>query len=331
MNSPTRPNGRPSTSFGKLRQRAAARGLATTFESLARLGGLAPQARPERHGLRVVRDVAYKGGDHPAWTLDIYEPQGLRGKAPVVFYVHGGGFRMLSKDTHWLMGLAFAREGWRVVSVNYRLAPKHPFPAAAEDCCAAFAWMIDQADARGFDLDQLVIAGESAGANLATMLTVACLYPRPEPWAAAIFARGVVPRVVLPACGVLEVSNPERFSARRKLPMVVQDAIYRCCDSYLPPGSDPESSALASPLTLLEAADPPERPLPAFFAPVGTRDPLLDDTRRLQAAVSNLGGRCEARYYPGEVHAFHAFLWRSNAQRCWQEMLGFTRENLGPA
>ena len=75
---------------------------------------------------------------------------------------------------------------------------------------------------------------------------------------------------------------------------------------------------------ILERGEAPERPLPAFFVPVGTRDPLLDDTRRLKKAVDALGVPCAAMYYPGEVHAFHALVWRKEAQRCWRDCLAFT-------
>ena len=66
-----------------------------------------------------------------------------------------------------------------------------------------------------------------------------------------------------------------------------------------------------------------ERPLPPFFAPVGTRDPLLDDTRRLEKALGALGVPCEARYYPGGIHAFHAMVWDPAARRCWRDALAF--------
>jgi acetyl esterase len=66
-----------------------------------------------------------------------------------------------------------------------------------------------------------------------------------------------------------------------------------------------------------------ERPLPPFFAPVGTKDPLLDDTRRLEKALASLGVPCEARYYPGGYHAFHALVWDPSARRCWRDALAF--------
>jgi acetyl esterase len=66
-----------------------------------------------------------------------------------------------------------------------------------------------------------------------------------------------------------------------------------------------------------------DRPLPPFFVPVGTRDPLLDDTRRLEKALAGLNVPCEARYYPGGIHAFHAMVWDPAARRCWRDALAF--------
>ena len=65
-----------------------------------------------------------------------------------------------------------------------------------------------------------------------------------------------------------------------------------------------------------------------FFAPVGTRDPLLDDTRRLEKALTRLRVPCEARYYPDEIHAFHALVWRPQARACWRDALAFLDRRL---
>src|SRR2546430_470942 len=102
------------------------------FSGAAAAGRLHPSARPDRHRVDVTRDVRYRDGNRRAWLLDVYRPQSPppdgRGY-PIVLYIHGGAFRMLSKDTHWLMGLAFARRGYLVFNISYRLAPKEPFPA----------------------------------------------------------------------------------------------------------------------------------------------------------------------------------------------------------
>jgi acetyl esterase len=135
----------------------------------------------------------------------------------------------------------------------------------------------------------------------------------------------------MPFCAMLEVSRPERFSERRHLPRWVDGMIRDASASYLH-GHSPEPgphTELADPLRVIEdAAGVPHeerfaRPLPPFFAPVGTRDPLLDDTRRLEKALHALNVPVEARYYPGGIHAFHALVWNPSARRCWRDALAF--------
>jgi acetyl esterase len=64
---------------------------------------------------------------------------------------------------------------------------------------------------------------------------------------------------------------------------------------------------------------------------VGTTDPLLPETRRLAAAWRRRGVTCVDRYYPGEMHAFHALVWRAPARQCWAEQFAFADEHLGRA
>ncbi|HTR49920.1 MAG TPA: alpha/beta hydrolase [Kofleriaceae bacterium] len=306
------------------RLRSAAAGA--FFESLATVGRLHPAASPKRNGVEVERDVMYgPHGEHN--RLDIYRPVHRPGPWPMVLYVHGGAFHLLSKDTHWLMGLVFARFGYLVVNISYRLAPKHPYPAAIADTCAAYRWMLDHARALGGDPTRVVVAGESAGGNLVTSLALATCTPRPEPWARAVYDTGVVPRAAMPFCAILQVSDAERFGRRKKLAFWVDGMLRDAGASYLHglPRSPSPATELADPLLLVERAQqqPFARPLPPFFAPVGTRDPLLDDTRRLEKALAALGVPCEARYYPGGIHAFHALVWDPVARRCWRDALAF--------
>jgi len=297
------------------------------FRGLSGLAALHPRARPEVHGIDVVRDVAYLPTGLESHRLDLYRPVHCAPPWPVVLYVHGGGFRMLSKDTHWVMGLAFARAGYLVANVSYRLAPKDPFPAAIEDVCDSLVWLRDNADALGGDLERLAFAGESAGANLATALTVACCYRRPEAYAERAWATGLVPRVTVPAAGILEVANIERFMQRRRLPWWAAGVLRDVASSYLR-AADAADTTLANPLWVFENQVESDRPLPSFFIPVGTKDPLLDDTRRLQRALDDMDVDAEAAYYEGEVHAFHALVWRRAAQRCWRDILRFMDQRL---
>jgi acetyl esterase len=299
------------------------------FESLAFAGRMHPAARFERHGVEVERNISY--GPHEAWhRLDIYRPVARPKPWPIVFYAHGGAFHLLSKDTHWLMGLVFARFGYLVVNISYRLAPKHRFPAAIEDTCLAYRWMADHAKALGGDVSRVAVAGESAGGNLVAALALAACQRRDEPWARAVFDAGVVPRACLPFCALLEAQRPERFSQRRPLPRWIDGMIRDASASYLHGHAPGPATELANPLLVLERAEPAafQRQLPAFFAPVGTRDPLLDDTRRLETALAALGVPCEARYYRGGIHAFHAMVWDPVARRCWRDALAFLDRHL---
>jgi acetyl esterase/lipase len=310
----------------RVRMKAGAFVVDNFFRGIAAAGRLHPNANPARHGVEVVaRDLAYREGGRVEHLLDVWRPTHATGKLPIVFYVHGGGFRFLSKDTHWIMALSYARAGYLVFNVSYRLAPRHPFPAAVEDICEAWQFALGKAAEYGGDVERVVVAGESAGANLVTTLTLAACYRRDEPFARAVFDAGVVPRACVPMCGILQVSDPARFARKKKLSRFLADRIEEVVEAYLF-GHDhatPEELELADPLRVLERGLAPARPLPPFFVAVGTKDPLLDDTRRLQAALAAMKVPCEAHFYPGEPHAFHALVFRKSARRCWRATFAF--------
>ncbi len=319
----------PSPSLLESLRARAGRAVADTAWSAIAQAGRLPNARPERHGVERIADVPYVDTGHAHHTLDVYRPNAKRGPLPVVLYIHGGGFRILSKDTHWLMAIAFARKGYVVFNINYRLAPTHPYPAAVEDACAALVWVMQNAGNFGGDAGRLVIAGESAGANLTTALAVAASWPRPEPWARRVWEVGARPAAAVPACGLLQVTDVDRFARRKRLPAFLHDRLREVEEAYVPAiRPDGDARDLLDPLVWLEQAVPPARPLPAFFTGVGTADPLLDDTRRLKAALDRLGATCETRYYEGEIHAFHALVWRPNAQAFWRETFAFLERHV---
>jgi acetyl esterase len=251
-------------------------------------------------------------------------PEHPHGRPPAVLYIHGGGFSILSKETHWVMGLAFARRGYVVFNIDYRLAPKHRFPAAVDDVAMAYAWLCGAAQRYGADVQRLVLAGESAGANLASVVAICAAASRPEAAARTVYETGVVPRAVVAKCGMLQVTDAARF--RRQEPTMssfINERILEVERSYLGEGAQHSAVPLANPLLLLEDAQAFERPLPPFFLSVGTHDPIVDDTRRAERALSRLGVRHEARYYEGERHAFQAFVFRKQAKQCWRDTYAF--------
>ena len=111
------------------------------------------------------------GGDI---ELRLFDPRTSRGPGPVVVFFHGGGFVVGSIDTHAGMAAEIARSlDLPVVSVEYRLAPEHPWPAAPDDCEAAARWIAANGAAFGREFTHLVLCGDSAGATLTLVTTLA--------------------------------------------------------------------------------------------------------------------------------------------------------------
>jgi acetyl esterase len=136
------------------------------------------------------------------------------------------------------------------------------------------------------------------------------------------------PQAVVAACGMLQVGGTSRFDRHPQLPQWVRELIETAAESYLP---DPKAPAgtwpLADPLLVLEQGGLPERPLPAFFAPIGDRDPLVDDTLRLQAALARLSVPCAAPIFSGGVHGFHVLMpWQRRSRELWSAQFDFLKE-----
>lgn len=310
------------------------------LDRLSRIGRYYPRSIPAHVGIQSLRNVPYvpeTGGQRAprAHRLDIYwrkstAPRRLR---PVVLYLHGGGFRILSKDTHWMMGLLFARAGYVVFNANYRLAPKHPYPAALEDSAAALAWVQAHAHRYGGDPRRVVIAGESAGANLALALAVSSSYQRSEPFARRVWDLPFRPAAAVISCGILQVSHSDRL-LRPDLSPFLADRVREVERGYLRGYGDEEVDlgphpSLADPLLQVEEREP-DRPLPPLFTFAGTRDPLLEDSRRLKIATDRWGQANELRVYEAGLHAFHAIYWNRLAQACWNDQLRFLERVVGP-
>lgn len=306
----------------EIRKKVGSKAAESMFKGLSSAAVQTPPARRALSSVHIVRDLPYSNSGQREHTLDLYIPRDPAPNLPVVFYVHGGGFRILSKDTHWLMGVGFARQGYLTVNINYRLAPTNPFPAAIHDVFEAWAWTLQNIARYGGDPTRIIVAGESAGANLVTSLTLATCHEHVQPHARDVFQIGHTPQALIANCGILQVTDPERFLRRKKIPRFVYDRVEEVAVDYLGQATDTQ---LADPLLTLENLVSVDRPLPPVFASGGTRDPLLDDTRRLQAALERLNTPHDVRIYPGEVHAFHAFLWRPKAIQCWRDQFAFLK------
>jgi triacylglycerol lipase len=151
----------------------------------------APLLADMPRGGEVLRDIAY--GEDERHRLDVYLPVGAEQPAPVAVFLHGGGFIRGDKADREAVGHYFSRHGVLAVLPNYRLGPRHRWPAGAEDVAAVLGWARAHAAAHGGDREHIVLAGESAGAAHVAAATLVKRFHPPEGLkiAGAFLASGV--------------------------------------------------------------------------------------------------------------------------------------------
>jgi acetyl esterase len=249
-------------------------------------------AQGERLPLGSVIDstIPGPGGDLP---VRIYTPHGV-GPFPAVVYFHGGGFVIGSIETADQGCRLIANEaGAVVISVGYRLAPEYPYPSAPEDCFAAITWVSEHAAEIDVDPKRLAVAGDSAGANLATVVTLMARdQGEPE----------ILHQVLLyPNVDLTDNEYPSKSVDNAKGYMLEKPDIDWFYSHYL---SDPASAheANASPLLAESHAELP----PATVVTAGV-DPLRDEGIAYVAALQQSGTPAEHLYYPSLIHGFYWF------------------------
>ncbi len=125
-----------------------------------------------------VDHLSIPGKDGASVTALLYSPVGLEESAPCLINYHGGGYVFPASPHHYKLARAYAlKAGCKVLFVDYRLAPKHPFPAAPEDCYSAYLYVLENAASLGIDAARIAVGGDSAGGNLSAGV---CIRARDE-------------------------------------------------------------------------------------------------------------------------------------------------------
>ncbi len=232
----------------------------------------------------VERQIPGPAGPVP---VRIVAPERPRG---VYLHFHGGGWVLGAAHHFDRMHRAIADTcGLAVVSVDYRLAPEHPYPAGPDDCEAAARWLIEHAPAE-FGTDRLIVGGESAGAHLG-VVTLLRLRDRHG-------FRGFRAANLVYGCYDVGLTPSAMRWGERNL-ILSTPILHWFADHFVPVERrrEPDVSPLYADLT----------GMPPALITVGTLDPLLDDSLFLHTRWAAAGGEAELAVYPGGIHGFNAF------------------------
>lgn len=243
------------------------------------------------------------GGD---LALRAYTPVAAGGEAlPVLVYFHGGAFRVGDLDTHeGICRLLAGESGCRVIAVDYRLAPEHPFPAAMDDAIAATRWIEHNAATLGIDPNRVAVGGDSSGGNLAA---VVCENAK------ALQAPRIVHQLLM--FPVTQMGSPFRSMSTYATGHVLEkEALEYCYESYA--SKQIWSDLRVSPLLATDLGG-----LPPAYVMLAECDPLHDEGLAYAEKLVAAGVRVTVADYPGLIHNFTLF----------QAMLPQAREALSAA
>ena len=240
---------------------------------------------------RLPADVTFADRDVPSRAgqlrVRVYTPASIAVDQPPVLYIHGGGWVTGGLGAcHWLCAHLASQMSAVLVSVEYRLAPEHRFPAAIEDCQDALAFLAEQGSELGVDGTKVVVAGDSGGGNLAAALAY---------WDAHNERRIVQQLLIYPGLD-LTMSSPSY--AENRSPLLTRDVLAKTVEHYLGPDADVKDP-LVSPL-LAESLEG----LPRAVILTAEHDPLRDDGRLYAERLLDAGIPVEYRNYATMGHGF---------------------------
>lgn len=222
--------------------------------------------------------------------IRVYRPRDTHGEVlPALLYLHGGGFVLGSVDTHDPLTRRIADAARCVVaSVEYRLAPEHPFPAAVDDTCDAWRWLCANADALGVDPQRLAVGGDSAGGNLACVLSqTTTAGSEPSPCLQLLIYPSVTSR--------REHASRDELSEGFLLSSAHVDWYLTTYAGGAPPHEDPRLSPLRA--GTLHAQPP-------ALVVVAGLDPLHDEGCAYAGRLRDAGVPVELLDLPGMIHGF---------------------------
>jgi acetyl esterase/lipase len=231
----------------------------------------------------------------PDVFVRIYQPMDRPATLPALLWIHGGGYVLGSVERDDLLAKHFARVGQCVVaSVEYRLAPEHPFPAPVEDCYAVLKWLSAHSAELGVNKSRIAIGGASAGGGLAAGLA---LLTRDRAEVEVAFQLLIYPMIDDRSIAPASETVPDTFVWTRENNRMG----WRAYLGREPGGTDVSPYAAAARATDLAG-------LPPAYIPVGGLDLFLDENITYAQRLLAAGVPTELHVYPGAFHGFNGFV-----------------------
>ncbi|MBI5319356.1 alpha/beta hydrolase [Bradyrhizobium sp.] len=243
---------------------------------------------PEPPELESVKPLSIPA-PHGSIPARIYTPKRLRntsGLAPCLVFFHGGGFVIGDLDSHDVACRQLAYEGELIViSVDYRLAPEHRFPAAPEDAIAATKWVAAHAKELGVDAARIFVGGDSAGGNLAAVTALAARETGPA----------LAGQLLIYPATDFAMNHPSHSEPETSL-LLTHSVIKWFIDHYM--GDADRNDWRASPARATLAG------LPPAYVLVAGADPLRDEGNEYADRLKQAGVVVTYRFFPGQFHGF---------------------------
>jgi acetyl esterase len=250
-----------------------------------------PVTNPEPPELKEVQSLSIPA-PHGAIPARLYVPKTLRGAnglAPCLVFFHGGGWVIGDLDSHDVVCRKLADEAQlRVISVDYRLAPEHKFPAAVDDAIAATKWISDNARSLGIDASRLVVGGDSAGGNLAAVVAIAARDGKGPAISGQV--------LIYPA---IDFAMTHLSHREAETSILLTHSVFRWFSNHYLNGTADIHDWRASPARVGELAGLP----PAYVLTAGA-DPLRDEGDEYARRLKDAGVAVTYRHFPGQFHGF---------------------------
>src|SRR4051794_7467139 len=247
-----------------------------------------------RQPIGALRDLEVDGAEGPL-RARLYVPSERQGAgpAPTMLFIHGGGWMYGDLDSHDATCRFLAeRSGVQLLAIDYRLAPEHRFPAAVEDCQAAYRWLVDHAEEVNADRARLAVGGDSAGGSLSLSTAV---------WAAEKGLPLAFQLLIYPGADFVERTESRRLFGEGYV--LTEVFMLGAEEAYFEPDADkshPDASGL-------RRVDFPANLAPAHVVTAGY-DPLRDEGEALARLLTDNGVEVDAKRSPSMIHGFVHFV-----------------------